>query len=94
MSGDNLMWTGTSIPNERYYNLYISYSSTVKGHSLAETEGWYEDYKNMIYQASPWMVRSGGYSDGSSTGVFHFSLSNSYGNANNEVSFRIILINS
>ena len=51
---------------------------------------WYGDYSNFPYSTNPFLYRGGGYSIGSSAGVFFFS--SGAGTSSGAVSFRPVLV--
>ena len=78
-----------SLPEEKYYDIYITQSDTVLcnsepcyGHALDETSGWYNDAKWFIVESFPWIGRGAG-SDNSIAGVFYFGLANGSPNVYN-----------
>ena len=40
--------------------------------AFSETSGWYNDYRTMVSEESPWLVRGGIYVDSTGAGVFSF----------------------
>ena len=87
---------GRSFPDSKYYNLYTSTNRDTAcnggkcyGHANSETPGWYGDYASMPSAANPWVVRGGGYSNGTSAGLFRFGSNN--GRAYGSNSFRVVV---
>ena len=87
-----------SMPDQLYYNRYTSsdINTACNGnlclsHGLSETGGWYNDYKTMISEQYPWMLRSGYYGDNTHAGVFHFNYTILVGEADNGFSFRLVI---
>lgn len=84
-------------PEKKYYDVF-SLSSlsacTVEicgGHALFETSEWYNDLSNFISNNNyPWIVRSGGYGDGDTSGSFNFG--RNVGQASGLSSMRAVLI--
>ena len=67
------------MPESKYYDLYTTEDASTAcnsgicyGQALSETAGWYTDIAHFL-NSSPWMLRSGLYSDYIGTGVFAFS---------------------
>ena len=88
----------TSMPESKYYNKYTTSDvntacngSACLSQGLSEITGWYNDYRTMIRDANPWMVRGGSNSDNTSAGVFHFGTTNYMGGAYNGHSFRLVM---
>lgn len=85
-----------TLPPIKYYDLYTLSSlsactmQTCGGHALHEVEGWYSDLNNLIASNYPWKVRSGGYEDGATAGIFNFG--RNAGQATNLSSMRSVLI--
>ncbi|MDO4369636.1 MAG: hypothetical protein Q4C29_03780, partial [bacterium] len=90
-------------PNKRYYDKYsygtseTEYTRGKLGDATKEmaptgTSGnWYSDYAFFPYSNGPWFMRGGGYSSGSSAGLFRF---NGYvGNALSYSSARAVISN-
>ena len=70
MLKDGTTYTGVSLPDSKYYNLYTGTSYT--GHALTETARWYSDITIFVSSRGPWFVRGGYYFNNSSAGVFNF----------------------
>ena len=81
----------TTYPDAKYYDKYsysTSYTSRKRsklGDGIKEIYntsiyGWYRDHSGLAYSSSPWFLRGGYYSIGSSAGVFysHYDDGNSY----------------
>ena len=69
----------TSLPERKYYDLFNLSSlsactlATCGGQALYETSEWYSDLSNFINSNTyPWIVRSGGYGDKTTAGIFNF----------------------
>ncbi|HIT37131.1 MAG TPA: hypothetical protein IAB59_01460, partial [Candidatus Onthousia faecipullorum] len=59
-------------------------------HGLSETAGWYNDYRNMVSEEYPWLLRGGYHSTGGNgAGVFGFYYA--YGGSSNGHSFRLVM---
>ena len=85
-----------SMPESKYYDKYTSdnVSTACNGkecisHGLSETAGWYDDYRIMVSETYPWLVRGGSYIYNVSAGVFYFDYSSLMGGANYG-SFRLV----
>ena len=74
----------TSMPDSTYYDRYTTEDvntacngSICISHGLSDTAGWYNDYRTMLNETYPWMVRGGVYNDypGDHAGVFGFGRS-------------------
>ena len=95
-------YTGASLPNAKYFDIYKATSNTtisVKtacgggicyGHALSETESWYSDHNNFVSSQKPWTVRSGGFSDTSIAGIFFYHRNT--GKAINSYSTRPVIV--
>ena len=85
--------------DSKYYNLYTTGDPSTacngeecKGHGLSETSGWYSDYLNMVNETYPWLLRGGGYYDGTLAGVFSFTAStNIMGGPSSVYSFCLVM---
>ena len=77
--------------DSKYYDVYTgpSISNGKLGDSTKETQGWNGDYAYFVNSSSPWFLRGGHYNDSSGAGVFYFS--NDNGNANSNISWRVVL---
>ena len=83
----------------KYYDKYTSNNvalacngSECLSHGLSETAGWYNDYRNMVSEEYPWLLRGGGYSDWSGSGVFAFGPSAAaVGGPHSGSSFRLVM---
>ena len=82
--------------DNKYYNKYTSDNintacngSACISHGLSETAGWYGDFKTMITQASPWLLRGGLFNNSTNAGIFHFSQYN--GDVGSNFSFRLVM---
>lgn len=69
----------SAFPEKKYYDMFSLSSlsactvSICGGQALYETSEWYNDLSNFINNNSyPWIVRSGGYSDAETAGMFNF----------------------
>lgn len=78
-----------SLPDSKYYDLYdyqaedgVGYTryhlgdatrEVLKNTSSQENNAWWSDNSYNIYSSKPWIMRGGGYDDGSSAGVFDFN---------------------
>ena len=91
-------YTGTAFPSSKYYDLYAfgensddssAYARRILGDATSETRGWYSDYMNTNFNATPWFRRSGRPGDGSRAGVFCAQRYN--GSAGRDNSFRSAL---
>ena len=89
-----------SMPDSIYYNKYTSNDintacngSTCLSHGLSETAGWYNDYRTMVSETYPWLLRGGSYTTTNSlAGVFVFGTNDWYvGDANTSGSFRLVM---
>ena len=101
-SGASTTWGGNSAgfnskPDSKYYDDYTTTNALTAcnggicyGHGLSEVSSWYGDYAGFVSANYPWLRRGGGYSGGSTVGVFYFS--NYHGNANNNSGFRSSLV--
>lgn len=76
-----------NIPDKKYYDLYIN--PNVLGHALYEVDTWYDDENKFINTYAPWLIRGGFYNQGNNAGIFNYN--NTYGNNQENVSFRISL---
>ena len=79
----------SSLPDSKYYDLYdyqaedgVGYTryhlgdatrEVLKNTSSQENNAWWSDNSYNIYSSKPWIMRGGGYDDGSSAGVFDFN---------------------
>lgn len=92
---DNSTTTGISFPTQKYYNLYktLDQASSIKGDAYGAdgTNGFYGDHMNDLTTGSVWITRGGIHSDNTVAGIFGFG--NYGGNANNDSSTRMVLIN-
>ena len=89
----------SAMPELKYYDKYTSTTSTQAckggvcyGHALSETSGWYGTLSRFVDSSSHWLYRGGGYSYGSSAGVFYFD--SGHGNVQSGSGFRIVLVSS
>ena len=87
-----------TMPNAKYYNKYTvsdvntaCNGSKCLSHSLSETIGWYNDYRAMVSEEYPWMLRGGGYTNNSGAGIFHFGAAYVIGSAGIDTyTFRLV----
>ena len=94
---------GRAYPAAKYYDTY-NYSTSNNDYSTryipgdatyevsqgdGKNNGWYSDYANFVVTSYSWFYRGGHFSDTTVAGVFYFS--NTYGYANNDFSFRLVL---
>ena len=84
--------------NSKYYNKYTSNDvriacngSECLSHGLSETSGWYNDYRNMVTETWPWMVRGGDYDNNANSGVFDLYYSYNAGSFRTNYSFRLLM---
>ena len=84
----------------KYYDKYTSNNvslacngSECLSHGLSETAGWYNDYRTMVSEEYPWLLRGGGHgTSGNAAGVFCFGpIAWFLGNANGYGSFRLVM---
>ena len=82
----------------KYYDKYTSNNvalacngSECLSHGLSETAGWYNDYRNMVSEEYPWLLRGYGYFNSSYAGVFYFNCANERGGVSVNVSFRLVM---
>jgi hypothetical protein len=54
----------------------------------SDTQSWGSDYSNFVNSTNPWFERGGNSNNGSNAGVFASNRNN--GNANNNISFRVL----
>ncbi len=87
------------LPDAKYYDLYTSTTSAKAcdgglcyGHALSETAGWYGNPQDFVSSSNPWFTRGGACYTGARTGVFVASYLG--GNAYEDVSFRLVLVNT
>ena len=80
----------------KYYDKYTSNNvalacngSECLSHGLSETAGWYNDYRNMVSEEYPWLLRGGRFSHAPYAGVFHFDYTG--GGTYNVYSFRLVM---
>ena len=80
----------------KYYDKYTNNNvalacngSECLSHGLSETAGWYNDYRTMVSEEYPWLVRGGRFSDGTGAGVFHFS--GTSGGTYDDYSYRLVM---
>ena len=89
-------------PESKYYDSYTygtSYNDYSRGHLgdatkevLSDSSGgyaWNDAYVRFVTSSYPWFLRGGYYYDSSNAGVFYFSDSN--GDANSYISWRVVL---
>ena len=74
---DFITYTGISLPNSKYYNLYIGSSYT--GHALIETAGWYGGAADLVDSNAPWFGRGSFYSSSTGGGTSLFSFGGTFG---------------
>jgi len=91
---DNLTWTETAFPSQKYYNLYNTTSSSTacnssscKSHGLGETAGWYGDSVGFVSSWTPWFLRGGYWYYSTDGGLF--ASTSTPGNAGGWGSFRL-----
>ena len=85
-----------SMPDAKYYNKYTSNNTSQAcngseciSHGLSETAGWYNDYRNMVSETYPWLVRGGYYGNNTGAGVFGFGTYSGYISTNG--AFRLVM---
>ena len=85
------------ILDSKYYDKYTSDNINIAcngnkclSHGLSETAGWYNDYKNMVSEEYPWLVRGCGYSYGTNAGMFSFDRAALGGGSSVNGSFRLV----
>ncbi len=86
-------FTGSSWPDQKYYDLYTSSipsTSYKAGDATYETFGWYADSADFCSSYSPWLHRGAYYYFKSSAGIFS-SYKNGDGSANAHVSIRVVI---
>ena len=93
---DGTIFTGKNFLEDKYYDFYESSDplTACKGkvcisQALNETAGWYNDYQTLVTDRYPWFVRGGHYTFSDFAGIFFFN--GSYGNANLDASFHLVL---
>ena len=105
-SGASTTWGATSsgdyagfssAPDSKYYDNYTTTSALTAcnsgvcyGYGLSETNRWYGDNTGFVSATHPWLIRGGGYSNGSYSGVF--SVANNIGFGNSAYGFRSSLV--
>ena len=82
----------------KYYDKYTSNNvslacngSECLSHGLSETAGWYNDYRTMVSEEYPWLLRGGRYSYNDVAGVFCFDASDILGGPSGYNSFRLVM---
>ena len=88
-----------AMPDSIYYNKYTSSDintacngGVCTSHGLSETAGWYNDYRTMVTEQYPWLLRGGGYGNNTGAGVFYLHPSTSaIGGALSYGSFRLVM---
>ena len=85
-----------TMPEAKNYNKYTSSDpmlacngSECISHGLSETSGWYSDYRSMVNEQYPWLLRGGGYDSNINAGVFNFYVGS--GNIYTGGSFRLVM---
>ena len=80
----------------KYYDKYTSNNTSLAcngseclSHGLSETAGWYNDYRTMVSEEYPWLLRGGRFHLGTSAGVFFFFFT--YGGSYDDYSFRLVM---
>jgi hypothetical protein len=83
--------------NDKYIDRYVAYDSTKYGDALYETStstsgttAWYSDATVMLSSGSPWFMRSGYCSNGTSAGAFYFG--GTSGGVGNSASWRSVVL--
>ena len=89
----------STLPASKYYDRYTTNigasacNGTCYGHAVSETANWYSDFYMRdgkdLAQSTPWIGRSGGYSDTVQAGIFYINGHN--GAASAGYSFRLVL---
>ena len=98
-------FSASSLPDSKYYDLYdyqaedgVGYTryhlgdatrEVLKNTSSQGRNAWWSDYSSNIYSSEPWVIRGGGYADGSDAGVFYFIRTGGWGDTH--LSFRSVL---
>ena len=84
--------------DSKYYDKYTSNNTSIAcngkeclSHGLSERAGWYGDYKNMVSEEYPWLLRGGYYGDFTNAGVFHFFRATTQGSSSSNGSFRLVM---
>ena len=88
-----------AMPESKYYNKYTSNNtsqacngSACLSHGLSETAGFYGDYRSMVSETYPWLLRGGRYHDTTGAGVFIFGISDTaLGGPFMSDSFRLVM---
>ena len=88
-----------AMPESKYYNKYTSNNtsqacngSECLSHGLSETAGFYGDYRSMVSETYPWLLRGGRYHDTTGAGVFIFGISDTaLGGPFMSDSFRLVM---
>ncbi|HIT38065.1 MAG TPA: hypothetical protein IAB59_06290, partial [Candidatus Onthousia faecipullorum] len=81
----------------KYYDKYTSNNvalacngSECLSHGLSETAGWYNDYRTMVSEEHPWLLRGGLFNGSTGAGVFGFNFW-TLGSADSYYSFRLVM---
>ena len=92
-------YSGFSNPltiDSKYYNKYTNNDVSVAcngseclSHGLSETSEWYKDYRNIVSETHPWLLRGGNYFNSSNAGVFYFNIA--YGSVGVNYSYRLVM---
>ena len=94
-------YTGISLPNIKYYDIYKATSGNTitsstacgngicYGHAFSETSKWYSDFESFISDNRPWVVRSGGRTDADFAGIFFYH--SNYGHSISSYSTRPVI---
>ena len=82
----------TEPSNSKYYDLYSDGcpSTTCNGHALKETYLWYSDNYGFVKASTPWFRRGGVAGGDAGNGLF--SALSTYGNSNDNASYRSVLV--
>ena len=82
--------------DSKYYNKYTNNDVSVAcngseclSHGLSETSEWYKDYRNIVSETHPWLLRGGNYFNSSNAGVFYFNIA--YGSVGVNYSYRLVM---
>ena len=82
--------------DSKYYDKYTNSNASLAcnggvctSHALSETAGWYNDYRTMVSEEYPWLVRGGGVDDDAGAGVFYFD--DASGGSGSGFSFRLVM---
>ena len=94
LNGESLSITdGKLFPDSKYYKLYTTTNKTTACngpcYGITEIRGWYGDSDGFVSSDSPWLLLGGFRSNDTYAGVFNVNFH--FGNANDNVSFRLAL---